>query len=211
MRLGLYGGSFDPIHRGHVEPILAAKEAAGLDRVLYLPTARPPHKEGRLLAPARHRLAMVELALAEHPELEVSTYEMGLDGPAYTVETLEHFQAQWPGNRLSLIIGADSFLQLHRWYRYEDIPKLARLVVLVRPGSDISSTAAELPATTRALLHDPTVVWVKNRAVSASSTEIRRRLCKGEPVTEGWLSEPVLNYIRTNGLYAVGEPDGERK
>ncbi len=201
MNVGLYGGSFDPIHRGHVAPILEAKSAAGLDRVIYLPTARPPHKESRRLAPAEHRFAMVELALSDHPELEVSRFEMGVEGPSYTVETLEHFRAQRPSDRHHLLIGADSFLTLDRWYRFRDLPSLARLVVLVRPGWELGEADDHSPWIRR-LAEDPSVIWVENRRIDASSTEIRHLLSRGEPVPADWVAEPVLNYISRFGLYA---------
>ena len=200
MKIGLYGGSFDPIHRGHVEPILEAELAAGLDRVIYLPTARPPHKESRRLAPAEHRFAMVELALSDHPQLEVSRFEMGLAGPSYTVETLEHFRSQRPADELHLLIGADSFLSLDRWHRYQELPALARLVVLVRPGWKLEPRS-EVSSWIHRLAEDPAVIWVKNQQIDASSTEIRRLLSIGEPVPADWLTEPVLNYIRRFALY----------
>ena len=98
MKLGLFGGSFDPIHRGHIDPVREAKRTLGLDRVLYLPTARPPHKPGRVLTPAYARYAMVEMALLGEDGLYASTHELTPDRPAYTVETLEHFHRTLPGN-----------------------------------------------------------------------------------------------------------------
>src|SRR6188472_858835 len=133
MKLGLFGGSFDPIHRGHVEPVRAALAEVGLDRVLYLPTARPPHKQIRKLAPPWGRFAMVELALLGEPRLQVSPYELQLERPAYTVETLEHFRRELPDAELHLLIGEDSFRDLTQWVRWTDIARLANLVVLARP------------------------------------------------------------------------------
>lgn len=204
MRIGLYGGSFDPVHIGHIAPILEARNKAELNRVIYLPTARPPHKEGRQLAPAEHRFAMVRLALAGISGLEVSDYEMGLDRPAYTVETLEHFARVFPEASLHLIIGADSCLHLDRWVRYRDILRAARLVVLVRPGWDLEQIHSPLAEELRA----GEVVWVQNDAIDASSTEIRRRLSAGEELPQGWLPEPVLNYLTKHRLYA--EPRAAR-
>ena len=134
MRLGLFGGSFDPIHAGHVLPVREARQALGLDKILYLPTAHPPHKPRRLMAPPHARYAMVELALLGEEGLFASPYELTLDRPAYTVETLEHFRQQEPAADLHLLIGSDSFADLNHWVRWREIPGLARLVVLARPG-----------------------------------------------------------------------------
>ena len=202
MNIGLYGGSFDPIHQGHIEPVLEARRAAELDRVIYLPTARPPHKQDRRLISPQARFTMVEMALLDHPELEVSDFEMDTSAPSYTVETLEHFHR--PDRRLHLIVGADSFIQLDRWVRWRDILTLARLVVLTRPGwtADRDTTAPELlelmdldPG------HERSAVLVENRPIAASSTEIRRRLAQGESVPAGWLPRPVLKYIEKYGFY----------
>ena len=107
MRLGLYGGSFDPIHHGHVRPVLKAVERLQLDRVLYLPTAQPPHKMDAAFAPALHRFAMAELALLDHNRLQVSDFEL-VGRPSFTVETLEHFNTRFPDAWLHLLIGSDS-------------------------------------------------------------------------------------------------------
>lgn len=197
MNIGLYGGSFDPIHRGHVEPVLEARRVAALDRVVYLPTARPPHKLDRQLISAQARFTMVELALLDHPSLEVSDFEMGEAAPAYTVETLEHFHR--PEHRLHLIVGADSFMQLDRWVRWRDILKLARLVVLTRPEwtPDRDALAPEL----RRLIDRDEVVLVPNRPITASSTEIRHRLSHGQSLPESWLAPAVLKYIEKYGFY----------
>ncbi len=133
MRLGLYGGSFDPIHYGHVRPVLKAVERLQLDRVLYLPTAQPPHKIGTSFAPALHRFAMAELALLDHNRLQVSDFEL-VGRPSYTVETLEHFKARLPDARLHLLIGSDSLAGIEGWRRWRDLFGLARIAVLRRPG-----------------------------------------------------------------------------
>lgn len=197
MNIGLYGGSFDPIHQGHIEPVLEARRIAALDRVVYLPTARPPHKEDRRLISPQARFTMVEMALLDYPGLEVSDFEMGDKAPAYTVETLEHFQSA--EHQLHLIIGADSFMQLDRWVRWRDILRLARLVVLTRPDwtPDRSALAPELAA----LIDRNDVVFVANRPIAASSTEIRHRLSHGRSLPVGWLTPAVLKYIEKYGFY----------
>ena len=199
MKLGLFGGSFDPIHRGHVDPVRAALAEAGLDRVLYLPTARPPHKQGQRLAPPWARFAMVELALLGEPRLQVSPYELQLDRPAYTVETLEHFHRELPDAELHLLVGEDSFRDLAKWVRWRDIVRLARLVVLARPLAD--APPEPLSDELRALAAESTVRFVRDRPVDVSSTEIRAALGRGEVAPAGALADPVVQYIHKYKLY----------
>lgn len=141
MKVGLFGGSFDPIHCGHLEPVKEARRLLGLERVIYLPTAIPPHKPGRRLAPPLARYAMVEMAILAEEGLFASPYELTLDRPAYTAETLEHFQRELPAAELHLLIGSDSFFELPHWVRWRDIAAAARLVVLARPGWDLAGLA----------------------------------------------------------------------
>ncbi|MCB1056052.1 MAG: nicotinate (nicotinamide) nucleotide adenylyltransferase [Acidobacteria bacterium] len=201
MRLGVFGGSFDPIHRGHVEPVLAARDALGLDRVLYLPTADPPHKPGRLVTPAHRRFAMVELALLAHDDLKVSALELTPGRPAYTVETLERLRRERSGDALVLLVGADSFAHLHTWRRWRELAELAELGVMVRPGWGLDHMPEETPAELRALLASPRVTLVEGHPVDLSATEIRRRLAAGLEPPAGALADLVLAYITKYDLY----------
>ncbi|MEO8502642.1 MAG: nicotinate (nicotinamide) nucleotide adenylyltransferase [Acidobacteriota bacterium] len=200
-RVGLFGGSFDPIHRGHIEPVRAARERLGLERVVYLPTARPPHKSGREFAPAWARFAMTELALLDEPGLWVSSYEMTLERPSYTVDTLEHFRAEWPEVDLHLLIGEDSFADFDKWVRWRDILKLARLVVLARPGSLIHGDLVGLPTELADLHRAGGLAWIAERPVEVSSTEIRQALGRGAPLPDDALSPGVVKYILKYSLY----------
>lgn len=199
MKLGLFGGSFDPIHEGHVLPVREARRALGLDRVLYLVTAKPPHKPRRALAPPHARYAMVEMALLGEEGLYASPYELVLDRPAYTAETLEHFRQAEPGADLHLLIGGDSFADLHLWYRWRDIVDAARLVVLTRPGWDIAPHTlhpdlAALAATDR-------VVFLRQPPVDISSTRLRELFARGEQPPADQVSDLVVRYVHKYGLY----------
>ena len=199
MKLGLFGGSFDPIHRGHIEPVREARRALGLDRVIFLPTAKPPHKPGRVLAPAHARYAMVELALLFEEGLYASTYELTVDRPAFTIETLEHFRRESPGAEIFLLIGGDSLADLHHWVRWREIPQAARLVVLDRPGWDLDAPAldpevAELARTDRVLL-------LRQPPVDVSSTRLREMLAAGLPLPAGAVPELVVRYLQKYALY----------
>jgi nicotinate-nucleotide adenylyltransferase len=205
VRVGLFGGSFDPIHQGHLEPVLEAQRALALDRVVYLPTASPPHKRRRSFAPALARYAMVELALLDHDDVVVSTHELTLDRPAYTVETLAHFRAAEPASELFLILGGDSFLEFSTWVRWREILDLARLVVLTRPGFQAvdatTGTSPELAPELRAAVASGKVHFVENVPLAVSSTEVRRRLAAGETIPEGWLAPRVVRYLSKYRLY----------
>lgn len=199
MKLALFGGSFDPIHRGHIDPVQAARRELGLDRVLYLPTAVPPHKPGRVLAPAHARYAMVEMALLGEEGLYASTFELTLGRPAYTVETLEHFRHTLPDAELVLIIGGDSYAELDHWVRWQEIPDLARLAVLTRPGWTLeeSSLSPDLAVLARSgkvrFLHQP--------PVDISSTRLRDLFSRGEAPPPETVPESVVRYVHKYDLY----------
>ena len=205
MKLGLFGGSFDPIHRGHVAPVREARRRLGLDRVLYLPTASPPHKPGRAFAPALARWTMVELALLHEEGLYASAHEMG-ERPAYTVETLEHFRDALPGADLHLLIGADSLATLTTWRRWQELPRLARLVVLARPGWEAAEVRGGLPPELREAERTGRLVAVENEPCPVSATEIRSALARGEEPPAGALHRPVLDYARKYRLYDETRP-----
>jgi nicotinate-nucleotide adenylyltransferase len=198
-KLGLFGGSFDPIHRGHVLPVQEARRRLGLDRVVYLPTAHPPHKPRGILAPAHARYAMVEMALLDEPGLAASAYELTLDRPAYTVETLEHFRSAEPESDLHLMIGEDSFADLHHWVRWREIPGLARLVVLARPGWNLEETA--LSPELKELAQSDGVVFLHQPPVDVSATRLRELFARGEQPPPGWVHESVVRYVRKYNLY----------
>jgi len=199
VKIGLFGGSFDPIHRGHIEPVREARRALGLDRVIYLPTARPPHKPGRILAPPLARYVMVELALLGEEGLYASPHELTLDRPAFTIETLERFQSEMPGAELFLLIGGDSLADLHHWVRWREIPRAARLVVLARPGWDLDAVA--LDPEVAALARTDRVLLLRQPVVDVSSTRLRELLAAGLPLPPEAVPELVVRYLHKYALY----------
>jgi nicotinate-nucleotide adenylyltransferase len=201
VKVGLFGGGFDPIHRGHLEVALAARSGLGLDRVLFLPTAQPPHKPGHRFAPALARYAMVELALLDQPELEVWDVELAPGGPSYTIETLERFAAERPGDEALLLLGSDALAGLGTWRRWSEILGRVRLAVVERPGAARGAVLAGLAAEVAGRLAGARVEWVAHEPHPASATEIRRRLGAGEPIPEGWLDARVLTFLRKYRLY----------
>jgi nicotinate-nucleotide adenylyltransferase len=200
MKVGLFGGSFDPIHWGHIRPVLEAADELGLDRVVYLPTGRPPHKPDRRMAPALARYAMAELALLELDHLQVSGYELSEEAPSYTIDTLLHFRNASPGDQLHLLVGRDSFVELHSWHRWQEILEIAQLGVLSRPEA---AAASERSSTPRVMaIGDPTRVrFLANRPLAVSSTEVRRCLARGERPPAGWVPDPVVDFALKYRLY----------
>ncbi len=201
-KLGLFGGSFDPVHYGHIRPVQEARDQLGLDRVIFLPTAVPPHKPGRQFAPAQARYAMVELALRGEEGLYASPFELTIGRPAFTIDTLEHFHASEPDTALQLLMGGDSFAELMTWKRWRDIVKLARLGVLVRPNWSRREIVESLPPDLADLADSGLVDFVGNRPVGASSTQLRTCLsAAGAEPPDGALPTLVLEYIRKHSLY----------
>lgn len=199
-KLGLYGGSFDPPHYGHLRPVATARQVLGLDRVLYLPTAYPPHKRDQQQAPPHARYTMVELALLGEEGMLASPYEMAMDGVSYTVETLEHFRRAEPASELHLLIGADSFLELSSWHRWRELTDLARLAVLPRPGCPLRS--ANLPTELAGWLRDGRALVVEEaERLDISSTEVRECLSRGGAGLDELLPPLVITYIQKYELY----------
>jgi nicotinate-nucleotide adenylyltransferase len=187
--VGIFGGSFDPIHAGHVAPVRAALRRLGLERVLYVVTADPPHKPRRALAPAWARYAMVELALLDEPGLFASALELTPGRPCYTVDTLRQLRAQHPDWNLFLLLGADSYRDLETWREWREIASLARLVVLARPGVQAPPEAAAA------------ATWIDDLPVDLSSTALRAALGRGGAPTADLLHPRVLQYVRKHNLY----------
>ncbi len=200
MKIGVFGGSFDPIHYGHLWPVREARRRLGLDRVLYLPTASPPHKPGRQTAPAWSRFAMVELALLREEGMHVSALELTPGRPAYTVDSLARLAGENPGDDLWLIIGGDNFIELPTWKSWRRLTELARLAVLVRPR-DKARLEEGWPPELRRLAASDRVEFVANRPVRISSTRLRELLAAGEDPPPRTLPRVVLQYIRKYSLY----------
>ena len=200
MKVGLFGGSFDPVHAGHVAPVRAARAALALDKVFFLPTAHPPHKPGRRFAPALARFAMLELALLAEEGTFVSTHELGPQ-PAYTIETLEHFRGELPGAELHLLLGSDSLATLPSWRRWRELPQLAKLVVLTRPGWEPAALRASLAPELLAAWDRGALVFVPHEPVPVSATALRAALAAGAAIPAGALHPMVLDYARKYRLY----------
>jgi len=198
-RTAIFGGTFDPIHVGHLRAAEEAREALGLGRILFVPSAIPPHKRGGRgedpIAPTTQRLDWIRTAIADQPQFEVDPIELSRGGPSYTVDTLAYFQQSLAPVRPMLILGWDAFADIGSWRKPERVFELADLVVLTRPPLSPTRFADHLPALLRgrAVLDaaqtlaypDWTQTWVQLVPITAleiSSSEIRRRLRAGRSV-----------------------------
>ena len=154
MRLGLFGGSFDPVHYGHLLLAECCREQCRLDQVRFLPAGVPPHKLQRDLTPAEPRVEMLELAIAGHEPFSVDRYEIERGGVSYTVDTLRHYHSQYPGSEFFLLLGADMLLDLPFWHEASEVCRLATAVVAARPASmsPIFPALTKLPHLSRSIL-----------------------------------------------------------
>jgi nicotinate-nucleotide adenylyltransferase len=186
-RVGLFGGTFDPPHVGHLVLATHAKEQLGLDEVRFIPAGDPPHKQRRDLSPAADRLAMTRLAVRGEPGFEVSTIETRRAGPSFTVDTLRRVAATSPRARLYLLLGGDSLDDFAGWREPGTILRLATVVVAKRPGA-------------RGTRRGRRIVHLDSPEIEVSSSVIRGRVRAGRSV-RGMVPDAVLAYIRRRGLY----------
>jgi nicotinate-nucleotide adenylyltransferase len=193
MRLGLYGGTFDPIHLGHLIVAEQCREACGLDRVWFVVAGAPPHKPGQRTTVA-HRLEMARIAVAGHPAFEVSEIEARRPGPHYSVETLAEIRRERPGDALYFLIGADSLGDLPTWRQPQEIARLATIVVVNRPGIDPTTGLPDLGPGTRPL------VSVVIPPIGIASHDLRKRLAERRSVRY-LVPRGVEAYIEAQGLY----------
>jgi nicotinate-nucleotide adenylyltransferase len=193
VRIGIFGGTFDPVHTAHLEVAEAVRERLGLDRMLLMVANQPWQKVGaRPLTPAEDRFAMVEAAASDWPGLEPSRMEIDRGGPTYTIDTVRQLLDEEPGAEVTLVVGSDVVGGLTTWKDEAALQGAVTLAVVGRPGVD---PVAPPPGWR--------TVQVPVAPFDVSSTELRRRLEAGLPV-EGWVPEPVIRCIARRGLYATG-------
>lgn len=197
----IYGGTFDPPHRAHVELPALVAERLSAERIIYVPTSSNPLKDEQP-TPARHRLAMLRFALRDCSRCEINEMELGRDGPAYTVETLEQLRVEYAGNvELRLLLGADAAISFHRWKNPERILDLATPVVMLRPPWDRDAFRAKLLASHSAEQVERWLGWtVDVPVIDIDATLLRTRIAAEEDVSDD-LAPAVLEYIREHGLY----------
>ncbi|HXH07912.1 MAG TPA: nicotinate-nucleotide adenylyltransferase [Vicinamibacterales bacterium] len=209
-RLGLLGGTFDPIHYGHLDAAEAARAALGLDAVWIVPARTPPHRPIQPVASAYHRFAMVALAVADRPGLLASDFELLEEEPSYTARTLDRLAAAgWRAEQIVFITGSDAFAEIATWHDYPAVLDRAHFAVVSRPGTPAASLRARLPELAPRMREvrgrvdpgaAPAIFLIDARTTAVSATEVRRRLQAGESV-ERLLPPAVAEHARRHGLY----------
>lgn len=220
MRIGLFGGTFNPVHLGHLRAAAEVRQGFELDEICLIPAALPPHKVPVELASAADRLEMLHLAIGADPGMTVSDVELNRAGPSFTIDTVHHFKQTLPSEtRLHLILGLDAFLEIDTWKSFSELLTRIPFIVINRPNGDraasgvpwkimddciFSKVSAEysFSASRSAYLasqHQPIYV-LEIAALDISSTMVRRRVGKGLPIDD-LVPQKVADYIRTKGLY----------
>jgi nicotinate-nucleotide adenylyltransferase len=217
-RLGVLGGTFDPIHFGHLDALDAARSALSLTDVVVVPSHDPPHRATDPYASAFHRFALVALALDGRRHCRVSDVEVMRDGPSYTIDTLRHLHGQgWRPSQIFFIIGSDAFAEISTWRAFPEVLSAANFAVVTRPRTPIDLALACIPgitpvdaSSTRASSAPPTsIVRVDADTRDVSSTIIRARLAERRPIDD-LVPSAVARYITTHHLYgAVDDLHGE--
>jgi nicotinate-nucleotide adenylyltransferase len=194
VKLGVFGGTFDPPHIGHLIAAQDAKSALGLDRVIFVPAAVPPHKRDDTVSAPGTRLAMVQAAIAGADGFEVDDLELRRGGPSWTVDTLRELAARLPGSELFLLIGSDQYAEFESWREPDVIRQLAKVAVLTRENGAGQAAGVHTVRVTR---------------IDVSSTDIRRRMAEGQPI-RFLVPAAVEALIRLHGLYGAIPVDRDR-
>jgi nicotinate-nucleotide adenylyltransferase len=202
MRIGIYGGSFNPVHNGHIHLAVTAADELGLDRLYFVPSRISPHRSSDEYASGEDRAAMLGLACGRDKRLRVCDYELHEERVSYSVYTVRHFREEFPDAELFLLVGSDMLLSFDSWYCFEEILANVTLCAVSREGGDIG----ELEAKAEKLRKFGNIYISKAEPLTVSSTEIRKKIAKNENFA-CYLDENVVQYIRSKGLYSLrGEP-----
>ncbi len=198
MRLGILGGTFDPIHFGHLLAAEEARIALHLNRVLFAPAGDPPHKQGHPILPVEHRLAMVRLAIQDNPAFAISRVDIDRPGPHYTLDMIHLLREEWGtgADETFFIMGVDSLAHLPTWHQPARLVEICRLAVVARPGfrADLAELQTALPGISYRL------DWVEMPVLGISSSDLQRRVREGQSIRYQ-VPAAVARYVGENGLY----------
>lgn len=197
-RIGIMGGTFNPVHIAHINMAEAAYRQVGLDKVLFMPSKNPPHKQDISIIPEKHRKAMIKLAIRGIPYFEYSDFEFQREGTTYSAKTLELLCHLHPENRYYFIMGGDSFFQIESWYRPEKIMEFATLLAISRNGSDREQMLAYSKILKEK--YNAKVILVDMPRMDISSSGIRKLISSGENAAK-YLPRKVWEYIKDNKCY----------
>lgn len=202
MKIGIMGGTFNPIHNVHIQMAKKAKEELSLERVLFMVAAIPPHKMGRAIAPEEDRYEMVKLGISGMEGFSASRLELDRKGPSYTLDTLRELKQKHPEDEFYFILGGDSLFQIHTWYHPEEFIPLCKFIVFARGGADKQATLRRCQELESA--YHSQFILVDMPVSNVSSTEIRQLAAQGKPI-DGYVPEAVAKYIAQKGLYREKE------
>ncbi len=193
IKIGLLGGSFDPIHNGHLKLANWVRNKFSLNRIIFIPAAVPPHKQNVKLTGSEHRYRMVQIAIENYPDFEVSDIELKRDGISYTIDSIFYFEKMYKLNKdnIFLIIGADSLLDFHNWKDPEKIIENCQIVVLPRPDVNLNNVKPK---------YKRQVIILQSPLIDISATDIRRRIKAGETIAQ-IVPPAVEHYIYEHNLY----------
>lgn len=194
MKIGILGGTFNPIHIGHLILAEEVREKLQLDKIIFVPTYLPPHKDYADIAPAENRLAMIRLAIKGNHKLSASDTEIKRDGRSYTIDTLKEFKKMYPGDELYFIIGSDLLKYLDDWKDWDEIVKMVKFIVATRPGFPLEEISNYIAS------RQPGASTVSIRAVDVSGFEIRKAI-REKKSFRYLLPEAVYSYIIKKKLY----------
>ena len=219
MRIGLFGGTFNPIHFGHLRTTLEVKETFSLDKIYLIPSALPPHKSPEGVADAKHRYEMIQLAIENETDLIISDVELDRPGPSYSIDTVHHFQSILSSKTtLFLIMGLDAFLEIDTWRAYQEFFDLVSFIVMMRPEANQNKRRSHetiehilktrisedyaLSVSKNCFIHKNKhpVCLADVTPLDISSTKIRQYITEGRSI-QFWVPERVAVYIQTKGLY----------
>ncbi|NMB24760.1 MAG: nicotinate-nucleotide adenylyltransferase [Firmicutes bacterium] len=201
-RVGIMGGTFDPIHYGHLVAAEEAREAFRLDKIIFVPAGTPPHKVERQVTPARHRYLMTLLAIMGNPGFEASRVDLDRGRVTYTVDTLQDLRKGLPDTDMYFITGADAILEILSWKAPKEVLSLAEFIAVTRPGYGLDQLATALGP-----LYEPfqdRIHILEMPPMGISSTDLRRRLAEGRSIRY-LLPEAVATYIQREGLYGTND------
>ena len=202
MNIGVLGGTFDPIHMGHLIIAEETRARLGLTEVLFVPAGQPWLKANNYISPAEHRVQMVRLAIADEPSFKLSTMEIERVGPSYTVDTIAKLNEQiGAGDKLFFILGWDNLMQLPKWHEPARLVRMCRLVPVPRvgyPSPDFNSLEVAIPGLSQS------IILLDTPQIEISSSEIRSRVARGLPIHR-LVPEPVEQYIKQHKLYIKQE------